>query len=885
MALAGLKRNVRTGSGAIIPAAEVEVRYRENDGTAGALATIYSNNEGTTAITQPGFVTDADGAFEFFAASGQYLLVVGSGASQESVPIDIVNANQVLHFDGRSEMEAWVAAGYIAPDGTIATDGTVSYKAASGATGLTSLGGWRPFGMVIVPEHFAQNTTPGTTDMTSAWTAFLAYLISSGLQGGGLGQYLVSDDFVVTSAIKLDLFGCYIKQATDGRGFLQLRGNGHDVRNVDAILATTRTNASGNYRGYSADQRMCVVWAEGGQNEIHNIRGENFFNTLCLRGPVEQNPAAPGYTGADDDPQSTYIYTTLTTNNNVTQIWGQTQDFAVTGHQQDGLSLDGYGLRDVTEVAGIPPHAIYMTNDDADCINCSIQNGFCENGTTGVAHKFQRFDRSCSFRNLYATKTAGVANFIQNYGYAENLIGLEQDDTDGGNTYVCYVDASEMVIRGLSGAGSTDSPCGLIYAQNGADCKVYNLDMTTRFPAAGTVANAAVAYSTGTCSLDLFNVTHVVAGSDRVAAFVTAGGSTATIIVDGIRQTGSTLLANGAGGDIEIFGQADLINGFDAITLSNNAYFKGQFFEKSVLEGDQPLRRMIETDAPSTYRILDDLLEAGDYKVRSRQSDGTLVSTDYIMERNASGSLRHRFRVQNADAFTVEAGIARMEGAGNNPYFEVHDTTSTVQFRIQASASDTNLASVGPHPVDLRIDGNRIYLFAVNGNLTPGSDNAQDLGSGALRMRTIYAGTGTINTSDELSKQDIQSLSKAELRVSKAARALLKKYRFKDAVDQKGNQARWHFGVIAQDLKAAFDAEGLDGFEYGVLCHDTWWRCDVLVDEVLDEKTGEVIQPEHYEMRAFNSENEVPEGALNVQKQSAYGVRYDELFAFILASI
>ena len=90
MSFAGIRRWARTGSGAIIPTVEVEVRFRNDDGTAGGLATIYSDNQGNTGITQPGFTAGADGSFELYAASGQYIIVVGSGASQESVPIDIV---------------------------------------------------------------------------------------------------------------------------------------------------------------------------------------------------------------------------------------------------------------------------------------------------------------------------------------------------------------------------------------------------------------------------------------------------------------------------------------------------------------------------------------------------------------------------------------------------------------------------------------------------------------------------------------------------------------------------------------------------------------------------------------------------------------------------
>jgi len=48
------------------------------------------------------------------------------------------------------------------------------------------------------------------------------------------------------------------------------------------------------------------------------------------------------------------------------------------------------------------------------------------------------------------------------------------------------------------------------------------------------------------------------------------------------------------------------------------------------------------------------------------------------------------------------------------------------------------------------------------------------------------------------------------------------KFKFKDAIERKGNGARWHFGLIAQRVKEAFENRGLDPFAYGILCYDEW---------------------------------------------------------------
>jgi len=141
------------------------------------------------------------------------------------------------------------------------------------------------------------------------------------------------------------------------------------------------------------------------------------------------------------------------------------------------------------------------------------------------------------------------------------------------------------------------------------------------------------------------------------------------------------------------------------------------------------------------------------------------------------------------------------------------------------------------------------------------SDGAMSFGSGSYRWATFYATSGSINTSDRNEKQDIEELTDAEKKVAVAAKGLLRKYKFKDAVAKKGDDARTHFGIIAQDLEDAFTAEGLDASKYGMFCSDTWWET---------------------EEDSFETEEEAPEGAT---KRTRLGVRYSELLAFIIASI
>jgi hypothetical protein len=119
-------------------------------------------------------------------------------------------------------------------------------------------------------------------------------------------------------------------------------------------------------------------------------------------------------------------------------------------------------------------------------------------------------------------------------------------------------------------------------------------------------------------------------------------------------------------------------------------------------------------------------------------------------------------------------------------------------------------------------NGTRVEAMRMDtsANVTPGADNTQNFGSGSLRWATIFAGTGTINTSDERYKilREGGDLSDAEHRAWSAVRAIV--YRDKDSFERKGDAARLHIGYSWQSIQAAFEAEGLDPARYGLWCED-----------------------------------------------------------------
>jgi len=168
---------------------------------------------------------------------------------------------------------------------------------------------------------------------------------------------------------------------------------------------------------------------------------------------------------------------------------------------------------------------------------------------------------------------------------------------------------------------------------------------------------------------------------------------------------------------------------------------------------------------------------------------------------------------------------------------------------------------VGGNGYTTRVLGGNNDIAVDTPNFVPLTDNSTTCGSSTYRWSVVYAATGTINTSDSREKQQIRSLSDAEMAVAVKLKSLIRAFKFNEAVEKKGSGARIHFGVIAQDVKTAFESEGLVAEDYAVLCYDEWPE----QPEVKDEE-GNVIREA-------------------VMAGNRYGVRYEELLAFLISAM
>lgn len=109
-----------------------------------------------------------------------------------------------------------------------------------------------------------------------------------------------------------------------------------------------------------------------------------------------------------------------------------------------------------------------------------------------------------------------------------------------------------------------------------------------------------------------------------------------------------------------------------------------------------------------------------------------------------------------------------------------------------------------------------------DGTWRPAADNTQPLGGASNRWSVVYAGTGTINTSDGREKTEVRPLTAAELAAAKDMAKEVGAYRWLAAIQEKGAAAREHIGLTVQRAIEVMQAHGLDPMSYGFICYDSW---------------------------------------------------------------
>ena len=513
-------------------------------------------------------------------------------------------------------------------------------------------------------------------------------------------------------------------------------------------------------------------------------------------------------------------------------------------------------------------------------------------------------DQTVSLTGAGATSISGT---YPNFTITSTDTNTTYSVGDGGLTEINFTSADNTKLDGIEASADVTDTANVTAAGALMDSEVTNLAQVKAFDSAdyataaqGTTADNALPKSGGAMTGAIttnstFDGRDVAADGTKLDGI--ESGATADQTAAEILTAIKTVDGNGSGLD------ADLYQGFDQ-TASGNRWGVmapvgtdgvmeiGRYIDFHETDGDTG-DYAIRLDATSTRMRLTtgsgyvDIgpqntsyshfsTDRGKFYFNKRLIvDEGIISSydeDLILQRN-SGSNNFRLTTDGSDtiirhkANSYSAGFQTRHFFGNT-MISNHGTETGTVYGFQISSSNF-------YPAQSGVSG--LYR-----------DNAVDLGHSSARWDDIYATNGTIQTSDEREKQDIEALNEAEQRVAVAAKGLLRKFRWKDKVEAKGDDARIHFGIIAQDLEAAFTAEGLDPSRYAMFIKTEWWIGDKVYPAVAEEtdEDGNVTvegreestDPEHH----YDNQADAPADAVY---HYSMGIRYSELLAFIISAI
>jgi hypothetical protein len=306
----------------------------------------------------------------------------------------------------------------------------------------------------------------------------------------------------------------------------------------------------------------------------------------------------------------------------------------------------------------------------------------------------------------------------------------------------------------------------------------------------------------------------------------------------------------------------------------------------------------------------------------------TNLSSDFIVETASSGSPAERMRIDSSGNLLVgttdSAGtrVSATTGGGTviqPSSYSVFSRETTASNQAVMTINNTGVDAIftefykdGTTVGEIGVSGGNLFVSSVSAGIKFGNasafvptdgngnnqDNTKDVGSASVRFDDIYATNGTIQTSDQNEKQQIASLTDAEMTAAKAISKLFKTFKWNDSVAEKGDAARTHTGVIAQEVEQAMTDAGLNAGDYAFFISTTWWETQTEVpaveaveaveatyDEegnVLTEAVEAVEGKEAYTRTdTYDTAEEAPEGATERNRK---GIRYPQLLSFIGAA-
>jgi len=379
---------------------------------------------------------------------------------------------------------------------------------------------------------------------------------------------------------------------------------------------------------------------------------------------------------------------------------------------------------------------------------------------------------------------------------------------------------------------------------------------------------------------DSYNRSTWLWSSGGASDIVFTKGRVTGILVDGAMNTGNGAIQGIRFENIDIRMRSGCGYGYGIyLNRCNRVSFRGGYSEVSDTPGGRGYANFSTTN---TYLVSFEDIEYGFYVSLND------TATSYRLNRGVPSLYDGTLYKPSVRVTTKSGSVVSNEVKTPYPNFSIrtidvaaenNEYTISRNDLIRFDVSNSSAKSVEI--------GNDITLL-LNASVRPKETNIHNLGSSSYKWATMYAdsvgknnnrvengyfnnisaNSGSISDSDKNLKNSITNVDNNLLRAW--GNIEIKLFRFNDAVEKKGEKARIHAGIIAQDVEKAFSLEGIDASRYGLFCYDSWddvYEDELIVDkeESIDDETGITIPAKtHIEKRL------VSKGG------SRYGIRYEE---------
>ena len=188
---------------------------------------------------------------------------------------------------------------------------------------------------------------------------------------------------------------------------------------------------------------------------------------------------------------------------------------------------------------------------------------------------------------------------------------------------------------------------------------------------------------------------------------------------------------------------------------------------------------------------------------------GIIISYDGIY----TGKYQSGMCVRNKTLLSVDGDVGCSLNLSNSLWLRAHNTAGTLTRLIGMNSNDN--VHMGDYngdnisPVYIHAKGKQ-YNF-TDAAFCPNVTNDVPLGLSNKRWSTVYAKTGTINTSDRTKKHDIKDLTEVYEK-------LFLKLQPKSFIFNDGD--RVHIGAISQDVEDAMQELGMSAEDFAGFCKD-----------------------------------------------------------------